>query len=693
MNLPGPVTHRHLVRREAGALACRRWFWVLLFLTACWGVCVGDASAQGIESILAPGKLIQGHAKLENDCRLCHVRFNRNAQDGLCMDCHKDVAQDMRGRTGYHGRLKPQACNTCHTDHKGREARIVELDTKRFDHASTDYALRGKHLKVDCQKCHLPPKKYREAPGDCHACHRGDDVHKGSLGTKCADCHGEANWKEATFDHDKTRFALTGRHVDTKCSACHKDRNLKDTPLDCYGCHRKDDDGVKGHKGQYGEKCETCHDAKAWKPSTFNHDEDTRYGLRGRHRTLKCADCHTGHLYKARLSIACVDCHRKDDKHKETLGRDCGACHTERDWKEKARFDHDKTNFPLLGKHAEAECKTCHRSALYKEAPKDCIGCHRKDDRHEKTLGENCGDCHGERDWKTTQGRFDHARTKFPLRNAHAEPKLKCDACHKDLRSLRKTPLECVACHRKDDKHETTLGEKCGDCHGDRDWKTTQGRFDHDRTHFPLRNAHAAPKLECKSCHKDLRSLRKTPLECSACHRKDDKHEGQLGVQCDKCHGDRSWKVETYDHARTRFPLVGRHLVARCQDCHETPRYKDAKRECDACHAKVDKHERRFGTACETCHNARAWSIWDFDHNRRSRYKLDGAHLKPKCERCHTAPAPAPAGKGYAPVGSTCISCHRTDDVHDGGFGVRCEQCHVTERWKKVSTRVGGAGA
>jgi hypothetical protein len=586
-------------------------------LVLVWAAVVLPASvpAQSIESVLSPGKVIEGHVKVEDDCKACHVRFDRAAQDRLCMDCHKDVGQDVRAKAGFHGRLKPQACNECHTDHKGRGAKIVELDRLRFDHAQTDYVLRGRHAKTECDKCHEPAKKWRAAPSDCNACHRKDDVHKGTLGPKCADCHTENNWKEALFDHSKTRFALEGKHVDTPCGDCHKNKaDYKDAPRTCIGCHKKDDDGNKGHKGLYGEKCDNCHNAKAWKPSTFKHDTDTKYVLRGRHVKTKCADCHSGHLYKVKTSTDCYSCHKKDDKHKETLGKDCGACHSERDWKEKAKFDHDKTDFPLLGKHADAKCDACHKSQLFKEAPRQCIGCHRKEDKHEGTLGETCGDCHGERDWKTTKGRFDHDKTKFPLRNAHAPATLKCDACHKDLKSFRKTAIECYACHRKDDKHEA-----------------------------------------------------------------------QLGRQCESCHTDRDWKVPGYDHNKTRYPLVGKHIKVACKDCHLTPRYKDAARECDACHKKDDKHKLAYGTKCESCHNARSWAIWDFDHDRRSKYKLDGAHRKVACEACHTRPAPA--GRDFAALGSDCLSCHRKDDVHDGGFGARCDQCHVSDNWKKVSNR------
>jgi hypothetical protein len=590
------------------------WF-VVLWITCTFGA---GARAQGIESILAPGKLIQGHVKLENDCSQCHVKFDRKAQDGLCMSCHKDVAADMRARTGYHGRLKPQACNTCHTDHKGRSAQIVLLDKKQFDHNQTDYALRNKHQKVECEKCHVTGKKYREAPQECSACHRKDDVHKGSLGSKCADCHSDVGWKETTrFDHEKTRFSLTGKHIDVKCSGCHKTSDYKDTPRTCIGCHRKDDD-QKGHKGQFGEKCESCHGTKAWKPSTFNHDVDTKYILRGKHRTAPCADCHKGNLYRVKLSADCYACHKADDKHKESLGRDCGSCHSERSWKEPAKFNHDQTSFPLLGKHVQADCKDCHKSAMFKEAPKDCYSCHKKEDKHEGTLGKACADCHTERDWKTTAGRFNHDSTKFQLRNAHAEAKLKCSGCHKDLKSYRNTPLDCYSCHKKDDKHE-----------------------------------------------------------------------GQQGKQCEQCHSDRSWKVDKFDHNLSRFPLTGKHIAIVCKDCHKNTLFRETPRDCYSCHKKEDKHKLKFGERCESCHNTRAWTIWDFDHTKRTKYPLDGAHKKVKCESCHKQEAPR--GKDSAPVGTTCIACHRADDTHDGQFGMRCETCHLTDGWKKLKGRIGSS--
>ncbi len=586
----------------------RRWWQAVAWFVAAL-VAGQGAWAQSVESVLSPGPLIRGHAKVEGDCKSCHLRFDRAAQDALCVACHKETGRDLHDKTGFHGRNKPQACRACHTDHRGADAKIAEFDRKTFDHRLTDYVLHGKHEALECAKCHLAGKKFRDAPSDCLACHRKDDVHKASLGPKCADCHTEQSWKEARFDHSTSRFPLSGKHVDTKCAACHKTTNYKEAPMTCIGCHRKDDK----HKARYGEKCELCHSAINWTGITFKHDTDTRYVLRGKHREIRCDACHTGVLYRDKTGTACIDCHRKDDKHNGTLGNDCVACHTERNWRETAnKFDHDRSTFPLRGGHVKVECAKCHTSVRYKEAPSDCVACHRKDDKHVDTLGSACADCHTDRDWKAT--RFEHARTKFGLR----------------------------------------LG-------------------------------HAVPPRQCSDCHRDLKSYRATATDCLSCHRKDDKHEGQLGTRCESCHGELRWKDTRFDHAKARFALTGAHVRVECGACHKTLRYRDAARDCFGCHAKDDKHKARFGEKCESCHNARVWKLWAFDHQRQTEYRLEAGHAKVACETCHVNPAPK--GKAAAPLERQCLGCHRRDDVHDGAFGMRCDQCHLATQWKQVSNR------
>ena len=526
-----------------------------------------------------PGQVIEGHAKWEEDCTKCHKRFDKAAQTQLCQDCHRDIRKDVESKQGLHGRLKDsRECRECHTEHKGRGENIAPVNKQTFDHAGTDFALKGAHAdpkKTDCQSCHKPKVKYRDAPSDCLACHKKDDKHKGSLGPACADCHTERHWKETRFDHSKTRFLLRGKHADTKCEDCHANDRFKNTPIDCVSCHKKDD----YHKGVFGQKCDTCHGEKDWKISPFNHDKDTKYPLNGKHAKVKCESCHKKPVVAEKTPTACAACHQKDDKHKGSFGEKCASCHVEKDWKA-ITFDHDRdTKYRLNGKHRATKCESCHKGVLYND----------------------------------------------------------------------KTPTACYSCHKKDDKHKGGYGEKCERCH--------KGHLYRDK----LKTA------------------------CVACHEKDDTHKGQEGQKCEDCHNERSWKETRFDHGLTRFPLLGKHVKVECKKCHTTVAFKDVSLDCVGCHEKEDQHKRRLGTRCEACHNARDWKIWDFDHDTRTRFKLNGGHAGLDCYTCHKNPM----GKTVKTPDS-CVGCHKKDDKHEGSYGPQCERCHEASSWKPIRQGTGG---
>lgn len=119
-----------------------------------------------------------------------------------------------------------------------------------------------------------------------------------------------------------------------------------------------------------------------------------------------------------------------------------------------------------------------------------------KDDKHKGILGQKCANCHTAKDLK--EETFDHNKdTKFDLRGKH-QP-LKCDACHKASAATLKIATSCISCHKKDDKHDGTLGDRCEKCHIEKNWSTTPG-FDHDKTKFPLLDKHE--DTNCKACHK-----------------------------------------------------------------------------------------------------------------------------------------------------------------------------------------------
>ena len=58
-----------------------RWGWLIVGWFAAWSAGV---LAQGIEGVVMPGKLIQGHAKLEEKCENCLYYLEPTADISYC---------------------------------------------------------------------------------------------------------------------------------------------------------------------------------------------------------------------------------------------------------------------------------------------------------------------------------------------------------------------------------------------------------------------------------------------------------------------------------------------------------------------------------------------------------------------------------------------------------------------------------
>jgi hypothetical protein len=496
----------------------------------------GAAESGGITSLVKPGQVIQGHMKYEEQCEKCHKPFSKQSQAMLCRDCHEEVDADMQQQLGFHGQgvARNAECNHCHSDHKGRDVDIVQLDVETFDHDATDYPLKDAHRIADCTACHVAGKKYREAPQNCAACHEDDDIHAGRLGEKCADCHGERSWSSQKFDHDNTDFVLRDKHAELDCNSCHANQKYKDIPGKCHACHSLND----VHAGRYGQECNDCHSEKSWDHSRFDHDHDTEYPLSGKHRDVKCDVCHTGQLHAENLKTECIACHRGDDKHGGHYGGKCQACHNTHAWN-KTKFDHEKrTDFPLRGRHQDASCSACHKGDVYDEKlATECFSCHATDDVHRRQEGDRCEKCHDEGGW-ADQVRFEHDMTGFPLLGLHAVTP--CEECH--LTSAYKLDSsECNVCHQKDDVHEHRLGPRCEMCHNPNDWSLWE--FDHNiQANYQLDGAHA--DVDCLSCHlEEITEKIKLSSSCVVCHRANDVHDGQFGKYCDRCHITKSFDL------------------------------------------------------------------------------------------------------------------------------------------------------
>lgn len=564
---------------------------------------------------LSPGPLSEAHHSLEGvtQCFQCHER-GAGVADAKCLACHTEIAWLRARSRGLHGRERSVPCAKCHPDHAGRAFEMVRWDEGapgRFDHRRAAFVLEGRHGTLRCAECHQP--RFQKSGGAalirerdraaswlgleraCGACHQ--DPHAGALGTDCTRCHGQQAWKPAAgFDHAKSAYPLTGKHATVECAKCHLSPRLA-LALDAQG--------------------------KAVP----------------RYQPVPHADC--------------VSCHR--DPHTGRFPGACAKCHTTQGFQvlDAKSFDHERTRYPLRGRHVAVACAKCHDARTAwgpKPAFDRCDRCHRDAHAGLATLAgrpADCVACHAVQGWKpSTYGVSAHQASAYPLEGRHAT-------------------TECAKCHPQGpDSLAATLGS----------------------ARVRLRPAHA----RCLDCHTDPHRGRFEPGGARA-----------RAGSCRTCHtmdGYRPTLVDAAAHTRLGFPLEGSHRAVPCQGCHAelktgrvtagaagsppagaTPAagaarmllFADAASTCDGCHQSPhgDQFKGRrarvkggpAGDACDACHGLDAFAPANrFDHEKDSTFRLAGAHQKVRCEGCHKSSRDAQGRTSvvYKPTPTRCEDCH-----------------------------------
>jgi hypothetical protein len=234
-----------------------------------------------------------------------------------------------------------------------------------------------------------------------------------------------------------------------------------------------------------------------------------------------------------------------------------------------------------------------------------------------------------------------------------------------------------------------TFPADCGICHVPERWDVLRADFSFDHakeTGFPLEGAHEG--AACLRCHNDFGPVEEYVARgCAGCHL--DVHRAELGSNCLECHNQRDWRPDglVAEHARTRFPLVGAHIAAACEKCHErapTGSYRGAPTRCELCHRddlaraqSPDHAASGWTTSCERCHFPTGWNGADFAH---AFFPLTGGHGGLACDRCHV-------GGDFRGLSRDCISCHLDDyqgapNHVSGNYSQNCLQCHTTATWE-----------
>ncbi len=563
-----------------------------------------------------------------------------------------------------------------------------------------------------------------------------------------------------------------------KCTQCHGPASDA-MPRLCLSCHGEIGALQEQRRGLHaratimaGKTCANCHpehagrdfDLVAWPGGGARDRFDHRqagWPLEGKHAVAACEKCHRGEFRSdpvARrsprkagagwtgLQQDCASCHASDDPHDKALGSACAECHDAGGWSPARRFNHDSTDYPLTGEHADVRCAACHAtpeagsrpradgSRLPRFAPQphqQCSACHA--DPHQGRLSARCSECHVTRGFGVLDRReFNHTLTRYPLQGRHRS--VGCDGCHgRDMATPRPASATCAACHA--DRHAGEARRDgapvdCSACHGVSGFSpATFTVAQHAATAFPLGGRHAT--VACAKCHAPQGTtipLRPAATGCASCHA--DPHADQLrGRRCEECHGDGGWSESRYPlsaHSTTALPLEGRHAAIGCGSCHSARRtglapirstdlgsagilFHLPETRCEGCHR--NPHPKAAGgtttSDCATCHRADRFrpATIDVAAHATFRFPLDGAHRAVACTDCHSAMAAdtPPVGEGatlVAAIGTlrevplasvratTCAGCHVTP--HGNQFardakGDACERCHDSDAFRPAA--------
>jgi len=349
-----------------------------------WSAATFNHSAFGFD-------LTNGHANVA--CSLCHINNNYSLQiaatDCGNSQCHLTTYNQTNAppHAANPNSFPIAQCSTCHT---------TVSWTASFDHSTTGFALTGLHISpvpTPCASCHIN-NNYNLTSAACINCHLKEWNSTTTLGGSvpnhitagfpqdCSMCHSTSNWTTSTFNHNTTKFPLTGAHTAVLCATCHTDNYAGTLATTCDGCHdalyvstATMGGTVPNHVAlTYPKTCDSCHTTTTWLGAVFNH-ASTGFPLTGAHATTACSLCHTS---SAVPPTACSGCHMDKWLSTVNLGGQvpnhvaaalisssgfslaaCSTCHNTTAWTG-AVFPHSWFNINHGNNAAGGVCSVCH---------------------------------------------------------------------------------------------------------------------------------------------------------------------------------------------------------------------------------------------------------------------------------------------------------------------------------------------
>ncbi len=289
------------------------------------------------------------------------------------------------------------------------------------------------------------------------------------------------------FDHNKTKFPLTGAHAQTSCEACHFNGQYKNTLYACPACHNGNKTiGKPPTHPPTSLKCAGCHETTIFSDiKVIDHTQ----------ASTKCAACHDGRIARG-----------KSAQHIPTMAP-CQSCHS------------STTNFYIATKPATSPAPAAAASVPSQSAagfnrrtvaplfvaPSRTLSEPGPPARAEPSMSigrplQSSAPATGQpanslSDATKASGRFDHMGASGP-----------CMSCHDGRKATGKpsnhvmTAAPCETCHRGTTtfagarfEHSVT-GAACATCHNGRDATGKSPR-------------HVLTSAPCDDCHKSKLSF------------------------------------------------------------------------------------------------------------------------------------------------------------------------------------------
>ncbi len=536
---------------------------------------------------------------------------------------------------------------------------------------------------------------------------------------------------DQNFNHQNTRFPLSGMHVKVTCETCHKGGIFKGTPVACIGCHN----------------------TSLAKGKPLNHPKTSD----------QCVDCHNSfdfsqvHVDHSKISKGCISCHNNktaEGKNKNHIksNNNCEDCHLTSTWRI-AHFDHETTHEPCQTCHdniratgkpfthirSTNDCAQCHRTVSWKVGVFDhtgivdgCAKCHDgisatgKSSNHLNTSNA-CQNCHTTVAW--SPAKFDHkdqsvqgaacvdchdGRRATGRSNAHfATNTNDCALCHTTVawkpanwdHQFALDLSSCVSCHTG--QHLPALGKinapnphvpsnnDCTACHSATNFVTWAGaKMDHSAIFTGCVNCHNGTFLaagkpvvaknqthiastdSCESCHLALKGVSFKPAMLPLDH-------SQVKGACISCHNGKQ-SISTGPIVGKLQGLKATHLPTSdsCDFCHTTVQFIPA--------TKFDHTQATNVANCVSCHNGVLATGMLTGPSKFHVPVLGGG----QCTDCHTNfVAWVPAVFDHSKVTTVCLTCHNgTMAISKGKLTTKhqthiatnlgCENCHTTTTWK-----------